>query len=259
MSEIHQLSESDESAEEFLQRLSRGIASPAGRPVPRAGQSGRGSSATQPRPISLQDILTPASRPWIPATASLGIWGGGQWVNGQRSLALLFLVLEILTAAVAYCVYASWRSWVALADVFFIGESQLQMAMFWAGALVPAITIVGVVQAYVHACRHRRVLSFGGPSPVPMLASALIPGWGQMLNGEGGKAALFLVVWLSGLYTLGVSLLQPAFWSAFDPTPRVQVGYELTALQMGALAAVGLALVVSVYDALLSARRQRVG
>ena len=58
-----------------------------------------------------------------------------------------------------------------------------------------------------------------------------------------------------GVYVGAVSVLRPAFWSAFDPTARVLPILPLSALVLGVLCVAGLAWVVGVYDALLTARR----
>ena len=82
-----------------------------------------------------------------------------------------------------------------------------------------------------------------------------MPGWGQLLLGQPGKAAAFLTPWLASLYVVVVSLHWPMFWAAFDRTVRPLNGVDLTALQIGALSVGALVWIVSAYDALLSKQR----
>jgi hypothetical protein len=246
VTETHQLTDTGESAEEFLRRLS-------GRPAPRSAGPASGRPV-RPRP-SIPGY-EPESRPWLPASASLILWGTGQWANGQRSLGLLFLSLEALAVALVYGLSASWGSCVRLAALFEIEELDLAVALFFAGFAIPLAGLAGVLQAYTHAARFGRPEPLGGPGLVPCAASALVPGWGQMLLAQPGKAAMFLATWSLGLTVLAVGWRWPGFWSAFDGTPRAITSVPLTLAQLAAALVVALAWVVAVYDALVTAHRR---
>jgi hypothetical protein len=273
MSEIHQLSETNETAEDFLRQMSAGpMSRPAGARAPvsraRAAEAedlapGFGSHAVplrrgrvRPRPRTSEAPAGTGPAPWAAATASMLIWGGGQWLNGQRQLALLLLSLEGLALAMVYALGATWDAWLRLGWIFFVDASHLRTAAFGVGFLVPVLAVAGVLQAWGHAARFRADAVCHAPWPLAGLASAAVPGWGQLLNGEAGKAGLFLSAWGASAYVLGVAVARPAFWAEFDHSGRVFAGLPVSALLLAAASVAALAALVAAYDAALTARHR---
>lgn len=222
------------------------------------------------RSRSLRDVSTVAAatgaavragiprppRPWLSATASLAFWGGGQWLNRERGLALLFASLEALTFAWAFCLSSAWESWAWLGWIFFVDETTLRAAVAVAGLAVPAIAILSISQAYLRAERRPDAQGLAAPALLSGAASALVPGWGQLLNGQIAKAILFLGVWAYGAYVLSVSQLQPAMWTWIDPTEIRLGAARLSWGSALALALAALAWILAAYDALLTARNR---
>lgn len=251
MSEPHHVLDSDtsETAEEFLRRLS---APP--RPTAAAPPGARGPERRPASRRSAPVIGGRGARPWVAATSSLLVWGGGQWLNGQRSLAVLFLSLQGLALALGYALAVTWGRLVDLGWVFEVDERALGVGAFGLAASIPLLWMAGVVQAYARATRGPKPWRYEGPAVGPALASALVPGCGQLMNGQLGKGATFLGLWgLSG-YGLGVSLRFPELWGAFDRSFRPLAGVSCTAVQLGMIAVLGLVWVVGTYDAFLTAR-----
>ena len=242
--------DTEETAEEFLQQIS-------GRSGAAARGSGQGGRAAGP---ARRDGHVPTQvggvRPWVAASASLLVPGAGQLLNGDRALALLFLSLGGLGAAMAYFAANTWKSLVRLGSIFDVAASALSAVLFIAGVLLPLLWMVGVAQAYARATRGSKPWPFAGLTIVPGLASILVPGWGQLLNGQLGKAVTFQVVWILGGYIAGASLLWPEPWAGFDRTARLFAGWPFTVVQVAAVALAGLAWVVAIYDAFLTARHR---
>jgi TM2 domain-containing membrane protein YozV len=242
MTQIHQIIDTDETAEGFLRDLSG-----KPRPSPRAS-----SRRTSRRPSTAG---APVSRPWLPASASLLVWGIGQWMNGQRSLAVMFLAFEGLAFSLTYFLAHTWEIWRRLGRVFFVDELHLQVAAFFAGATVPLLGMVCILQAHAYASRLARPCAYSGSAAVPCMTSVLIPGLGQILNDQIGKAGCFLACWSAGIYVLAISIRWPEFWAGFDRSGWVLQSPPLSAVTTGALLLAGLTWVVAPYDALLTARK----
>ena len=257
MTDIHQLQDSGESAEEFLERLAQNAAGgkPTAAPGRRKSPAASRARKEHRRGATVVVLPGPSSQPWMPGSASLFVPGAGQWLNGQGAFGLLFLSLQLLGFAILYSLTQTWRSWTWLAGIFEIGEQQLAATLFFAGTLAPALILGSVMHAYLASMRRGRPAPFSGPAALPAAFSAIVPGWGQLLLGQPGKTAAFLTPWLASLYVVAVSLRWPLFWAAFDRTVRPLNGLDLTALQIGALTVGVLAWIVSAYDALLSGRR----
>jgi hypothetical protein len=242
--------------DESLQALLDRIADPSARARPVASPP---PAPEDPSTVAAPTVPAPVARgprPWLSASASLFAWGGGQWLNRQRPLGTLLFALQVLALAVAWCLRASWESWVRLAHLFFVEEVSLRTAAAAAGLFVPALAIGGVVQAYLYAERRPGALPAPRLAILPAVASGLVPGWGQILNGQLGKAVLFLCAFWFGLYVVVVSRLDPAMWTRIDPSGPPIAGVQLSAGALASLVAAGLAWVLAIYDGALTARQR---
>lgn len=245
-------STSQESLQDVLRRLTEPTAHT--RPmVARQRAAGHDASTV----LAGQSHLAHGPRPWLAATASLLLWGGGQWINRQRALAVLFLSLQGLAVAWAWCLRESWDAWVRFAHLFFVEELTLRTAVATTGLLVPLIGIVGVVQAYLHAERQPGARPAPRVPVLPAVASALVPGWGQILNGQLGKAVGFLSGWGFALYVVAVARIQPELWTRIDPTGSPLAGVQLSLGASVAVAAGLLTWVLAVYDGWLTSLARR--
>jgi hypothetical protein len=135
--------------------------------------------------------------PGLAASASLVLPGVGHLLLREWQAALFF-VSTIGCAAVT-----GWSLWQLLPVV--LPTLRLLEVASWCVAVVfgvqyvamAALHVFGVLDAYNarrHACLPRKAHPI-----VAALASAVVPGWGQVLVGKRGRAAMFLsTLWIVG-------------------------------------------------------------
>jgi hypothetical protein len=196
------------------------------------------------------------SRPWIAASLSLLLCGAGQLFNRRLQLALLYFLTETLALSVNWLLWRIWKPMVDLLGLWDIRPIDLKLAVAAANYLFLLFVVGNALQAFRDAAGDE-------PAPgarVPILsglASLLLPGWGQFLNGQPRKAALLLGMFATCLYAFALSYFVPDLWSLWDSSQQAIFDW---ALSNGGIAALLIALVVylvAFYDGLLVARRQR--
>jgi len=191
------------------------------------------------------------------STFSMFLCGAGQAYNGQGKLGLLLMLTEALFISANWALITLWSEARDLMELFGVTEWQLFVGTIVADLLMVVVAMTGVHQSYRKA--ERLDGQFGGlDNPaVSGLASMVIPGWGQLVNGQPGKAVTFLFTYLCGLCAVALMMFTP-FLRLLATTdagrillPRVNAG------AMGVMAAAGLAWILSVYDAMLVAGIRR--
>ena len=197
------------------------------------------------------------SSPAGAGTLSLFVWGLGQFYNGQTRLAALFLLCQLQVIAFHYLLYMTWDRIREFAGVFFVNEWEM---LLYASSLDFCL-IFFVIYNVAHAYRGAEVVGgrFDGlRSPVLSgLTSILVPGWGQLLNGQLGKAVVFLFSFMLQIYCLVLYLHSPLFRIVTDLDPQQLILKKATWLGMGVLFVTTLFWILSVYDAVLVARYSR--
>jgi TM2 domain-containing membrane protein YozV len=164
--------------------------------------------AEAPAPRRRPVVRGPAG-PAAASTLSLFVWGLGQLYNGQTRVATLFILCELLILSFHYLLYMTWEQIRTFAHLFFVSEWELMLYASSIDFCVILFLIYNVAHAYRSAeARTGRFEGLRRPV-VAGLASALIPGWGQLLNGQLGKAAFFLFSFLAQVYLLVLYLHSP--------------------------------------------------
>jgi len=243
----------DDSLNAMLDRISN--RAPPNAPPPRPSGGPPVDPAIARPAVEATPAIVSGPRPWVPASASIFVWGAGQGLNGQRPLGTLLFVLQVLTAATVYCLLRTWESWVWLAGLLGLEEVGLKAALAGLGLAIPALVLTSVTQAYLRARRLPGARHYRGVAVIPGMASALVPGWGQILSGHLGKGVLFLSAWLFGLYVLAASQIDPGLWARLDPSVGPIAGLRLSIGATAVLLLVALGWVLGVYDALTTGRR----
>lgn len=189
------------------------------------------------------------------ASLSLFLWGGGQLYNGQRAVADWLFLLQILFLGLLIVGGLNWRHLAGWLDLYFrldrTGPALLILLFLW-GAVG---WVWGTFQAYQEA-DNRGPMPFAGKERegIAALCSLAIPGWGQYLNGQPWKGAVFqalalleALAWLTLLAT----------YTGFESLQRPENRAVLEGGLLGAAAALPLlafAHVLSAYNAFKVAR-----
>ncbi len=224
----------------------------------RRGKSANGDSAIEdtvsatPRPT--RAITGSAPHPAAAGSLSLFVWGLGQFYNRDFRIATLFLMFELQVLAFHYLLYMTWDRIRDFAVLFFVDEWELLLYASSIDFCLIFFLIYNVAHAYRSA--EARGRDFGGLH-MPIVsgaASMVIPGWGQILNGQLGKASLFLYAFLLQAYCLVLYFHSPLYrvLAALDPQQLLLA--RTTWIGMGVLFVTTLAWIISVYDAVLVAR-----
>ncbi len=198
-----------------------------------------------------------SSRPPKASSMSLFLWGTGQMYNEQRELGCLLLLTQGLAVAGHWCLAMIWPSICAMVEYLGVTEWHLLLTVAGLDLGLIFLLVTNVYHAY-----HRAEGEDGAYDgcEIPLLsgfASLVVPGWGQLLNAQPGKAMVFLFSLCAGLGTAALMMLTPFLdlLSSMD-----QQGILRQKADIGALALLGIAgtmWVLSVYDAVVIARCQR--
>lgn len=193
--------------------------------------------------------------PAIASSLSLWVWGLGQLYNGDTKLATFFFLCQLQVAAFHYMLYATWGRLRNFAELFFISEWELFLYVAAVDICLLFLMMFNVAQAYRTAEIGGHGGRYGGmhQPAVSGLASLLVPGWGQMLNGQLGKGMVFLTVFVMQGYLLGLYMLSPFYRVVLDLDPQQILLRKVITGGMVALFATAVAWVISAYDAVLVA------
>lgn len=132
--------------------------------------------------------------PAIAATLSLLIWGTGQFYNREWKWGFLFFLLMVNFYGIPVLVIVAWNILAPYLETFHVTRSNALMGTeaFWLTGLI--FWIFNVLHAYYGAHKKRTKPFEGINHPVLVsVCSFLIPGWGQLLNGQPKKAVFFLI------------------------------------------------------------------
>ena len=195
--------------------------------------------------------------PAAASTLSLFICGLGQLYNGDGKLAALFFLSEALILAFHYFLYMTWDRVRTFAHLFFVSEWEMMLYASSIDFCVIFFLIYNVAQAYRGAeGRGGRFEGLHRPI-VSGLASLCIPGWGQLLNGQLGKAVFFLFSFLLQGYLMTLYLMSPLYRILADIEPQRLFLGKAIKIGMGILFVTALSWLLSTYDAFVVARYTR--
>lgn len=167
--------------------------------------------------VRKKSTATPPPRvqknPAVAFSWSILVWGGGQIYRNQGSIGALLLLLMVNFYADPVLIWLYRDPVLAWLRGLAITSSQILTAatlFYFSGLLV---WLSSAEQAY-HRITADRTEPFRGidSSWIPTVCSMVLPGWGQFLNGQAQKGALFLLVGLLGFFAVPTALLIWFFW-----------------------------------------------
>jgi hypothetical protein len=228
------------------------------RAKPPAREAAGPSVATlvQDRPVTFQGG-SESSRAAGAASMSLWVWGAGQWMNGDRDLAVLLFLWQLQIVALHYLIISIWGSIRNMAHIFFVNEWELLLygaaLDFW----LIFLFMFNVSQAYRSAERNKGPFR-GLRNPwVAGPVSMLVPGWGQILNGQLRKGLFFLCAFVTQVWVLSFYLFTPLYRVVSDMDPNQLLLRNVILAGKIVLGITAILWLISIYDAVLVARYTR--
>lgn len=217
-------------------RAASGIATaaPAAAPAPAVARTA--TVAPSVRPI---DAITDSLELFVPGTGQLL---RGRWSDG----------LSVL-AGVGFLLALAWAIWETLDRL----AGTLTALGYTAAGGIYALAMIYVCLAMLHAGNVLFGTTRGPERAHPIVAgvaSALIPGWGQLINRQPAKAAAFVTgLWIVGIVWLLASPSTVALFDAYGLTFRPR--FELFSKPVVLWTAPIVLWALSVYDAVATSRR----
>lgn len=185
----------------------------------------------------------------LPGSLSLFLPGTGQLLAREWALALFYFSSLGFVAAFSWAVTQTMDSLVP--TLVLLGHSRA--AGIW--LLGAALGAAGLLHLSGIVITGRKESGYGTHVGIAACASAVLPGWGQVLNGQRVKAALFVAgLWACGLAWLLVSPPLQELLVRFDLVlPR---GLSLLASPMTRWTAPAVLWALAVYDAAQGSARR---
>jgi TM2 domain-containing membrane protein YozV len=172
----------------------------------------RVAGATVDRGPARRSASGPSWTAWLSASVALAIPGAGHVLLGRVRAGALWLGAVAVLGSVVVCTWSFLpRLWQAAAVLGLPSEASVWM-LAGAAAGLALVHPASVLSA-------RLLVPRGTPHPaIATSASAVVPGWGQLLNGDIVRAGVFLLAaWLAaGAWAL-----------ASDPIQEILVAYRL--------------------------------
>ncbi|HXI04688.1 MAG TPA: hypothetical protein VNI57_16050 [Candidatus Saccharimonadales bacterium] len=195
-----------------------------------------------------------SKQPLGAAFLSLLVCGAGQAFNGQVKMGVAFLLVEAMVAAFNWSAASMWGFLQEMASLFGVTEDRMILSLAVMNFLLGAFILANISQAYHRASSDTgRFNGFGQPI-LSAFGSLVIPGMGQLLNAQLGKALGFFACLLAGALAWVTITIQPfaGFIHRIDLIGRIgERGTQ--AIAAVAFVAAGI-WAFSIYDAWMVAR-----
>lgn len=157
--------------------------------------------------------------PVVAFTLSLFVWGGGQFYNRDWKLGILLVLLMVNFWAFLGAALLSWR-FLSTASNTYLSSSNLLFAGWVFSFFALLIWFSGALQAYRKTDKGRETPFTGVEKRLlPPLCSFFIPGWGQFLNGQFRKGALFIIASVLSFSAIPSILVLFLLWPTLDQSP----------------------------------------
>jgi len=163
-----------------------------------------------------QHPAEPDRNPATAATLSLLIWGMGQFYTGKSRSSLLYFLFMINFGIIVGLQFFYWSFFATFLEKAHIDRSNVSFVI---GAICVTgllIWVVNIIHAYYCASINRSTPYEGTGHPfLATFCSVLIPGWGQLVNGQPKKAMVFLIFAAIGLAAGTATILAALLWPRF--------------------------------------------
>lgn len=195
----------------------------------------------------------PHNSPALSFSLSLLLWGSGHLIIREYRSGWIFMSLMFLFYPLIFSI-TYFRD-----DVNrFILRSGIPTSIVFGGSVLflmggVFLALYNAAHAYYRTAR-MRFEPFQGTNNEfwPLLASLIIPGWGQFLNGQPRKGLFFLSSGLVGAFSLIVLLSSIYFWPVLEADSSRFILDICLAAAISVIPTTVLMRVVSIYDSYLS-------
>jgi len=160
---------------------------------------------------------TEQRNPSLAYSLSIIIWGCGQFYNKQWGLGVLLLLFMILFYAFIGIAVVYWEFITISFESVYVNRSEtlLILSCFYLLGLV--VWHFNAWQAYLRSIKMNQKASQGIKGKLlPVVCSLLMPGWGQLLNGQTKKGFIFGLLLLSSLVAIPFILFTFLLWPTLD-------------------------------------------
>ncbi len=216
--------------------------------------SNKGEETPSTKKVSHPYLKANEKNPAIAATLSMFLWGGGQIYNKDTKRGLYLLSAMAVFGFLFSMILINWDAVFTFLKGIGLTTMNIILMFFFLYALIMLLWYGNIIHAYLAVDRARNEPFNGTDHPVLSgIASTLIPGWGQILNGQFRKGMLYLFLFFSGLFCLTFIISATALW------PSIDLEYERSAFETALLVILILAVIVSllwlinIFDAVIVA------
>ena len=159
--------------------------------------------ATVHQPVAKRTARAPREKLWPDVVTSLSLFlpGVSQMVRGQVTRGLFLLSSLAFLGSIAWATLQTLDRLAVTLDLLGLSMYFVFWTLVWIYLMVVTIHLSGVWTATEDSPRRVR------HPAVSAVASLIVPGWGQILNGDRLRAVLFL----------GAAWLAAGFWIAASP------------------------------------------
>jgi TM2 domain-containing membrane protein YozV len=206
------------------------------------------------KPVEEEEAAPGGKNPAWAASLSLFLWGGGDFYNGQRARGRWLLLLQILYLGVLIGAGLSWPLPIRWLDRYFRFGTTVPALLILLVTWGMAGWVWGTFHAYREADRGREPFAGREQEGIAALCSCAVPGWGQYLNGQPLKGAIFqTLLFLEVLAWITLVAAYTGFETLRRPENRAFLETVLL-VAAAALPLLTLPRVLSAYDAFRVAR-----
>lgn len=218
------------------------------------GASDKGAETLSTKKVLHPYLKTNEKNPAIAATLSMFLWGGGQIYNKDTKYGLPLLIAMISSGFAFFMIMINWHVVFTFLKGLGITPINIILMFFFLYALLMLIWYGNIIHAYFTVDRARNEPFNGTEHPVLSgIASTLIPGWGQIMNGQPIKGAIYLFSFFGGLFCLTFIISAAALWPSIDMENEKSV-FEKMLLTTGVSAFIASLLwLINIFDAIIVA------
>ncbi|MEK6680025.1 MAG: hypothetical protein AABY39_11475 [Nitrospirota bacterium] len=216
--------------------------------------SDKGAESPSTKKVSHPYLKTNEKSPAIAATLSLFLWGGGQIYNKDTRHGLSLLIAMAVFGLSFSMILINWDTVFTFLKGIGLTPINIILMFFFLYALIMLLWYGNIIHAYLSVDRTRNEPFNGTDHPVLSgIASTLIPGLGQILNGQFRKGMLYLFSFFAGMFCLTFIISATALWPSIDMENEKSI-FEKMLLTTGASAFIASLLwLINIFDAVIVA------